>query len=65
MAVNIRHHIHLCMTRVSLYCFDITAVQLQFVGNTGVPKTVKYNFRQIVILDQFLETFADGSFSER
>ena len=53
------------MTGITLHGFNIAAVQLQFVSNAGMTQTVKYDIRQIVILDQFFETLADRSLTDR
>ena len=50
---------YLRMARVSLYCFYITAIQLQLIGNRCMAEAVKNNRWQIMFLDQFLECSTD------
>lgn len=40
------------MTGISLDGFNVTTIELQLVGNTGMSKTVKDHFREVVLLDQ-------------
>ena len=51
MAINIRHHVYLCMPRVSLYRFDVAAVQLQLIGDAGMAQAVEDNLWQLVFLN--------------
>ena len=50
------------MTGVTLYGLDVALVQLELVGDTGVPKAVEDDRRQIVFFDQVLQCFTDLSF---
>ena len=47
------------MTGVTLYGLDVALVQLELVGDTGVPKAVEDDRRQIVFFDQVLQCFTD------
>ena len=49
------------MTGVALDCLDITAIQLQLIGDTGMTKTVKYDSRKIILLNQSTEGSIDGA----
>ena len=40
------------MTGVSLDSLDVTAVELEFVGNAGMTQAVEDNFREIMVLNQ-------------
>ena len=46
MCILLCDHRSLCMAGVTLNGFDITAVQLEFVCNTGVSEAVKDHFTQ-------------------
>ena len=47
------------MTGVTLYGLDVALVQLELVGDTGVPKAVEDDRRQIVFFDQVLQCLTD------
>ena len=51
MRINIRYHLDLRMAGISLDSLDIAAGQLQLIGNAGMSETVKYDSRQIIILN--------------
>ena len=52
---------HLCLrvTGVTLNGFDITAVQLQLISDTGMTQRMEDNRRKTILLDQFLHAMAD------
>ena len=52
MCILLCDHRSLCMAGVTLNSFDITAVQFEFVCNTGVSEAVKDHFREIIFLNQ-------------
>ena len=56
MCILLCDHRSLCMAGVTLNSFDITAVQFEFVCNTGVSEAVKDHFGKIVFLNQFLQS---------
>ena len=55
MCILLCDHRSLCMAGVTLNSFDITAVQFEFVCNTGVSEAVKDHFGEIVFLNQPLQ----------
>ena len=59
MRIYISDHTYLRMARVTLYCFYITAIQLQLIGNRCMAEAVKNNRWQIMFLDQFLQCSTD------
>ena len=42
MAIHFRYHVRLCMTGISLDCFNISATKFQLVGDTGMTQAVKH-----------------------
>ena len=50
--ILIRNHLGLCMTGIALNRFDIAAVQLQFISDTGMAKTVENDLRQIILFNE-------------
>ena len=60
VCVLLGDHRSLCMTGIALHGFDIAAVQLELVCNTGVSKTVENYFGKIVFLNQLLQCTVDG-----
>ena len=60
MCILLCDHRSLCMAGVTLNGFDITAVQLEFVCNTGVSEAVKDHFGEIVFRNQPLQCTVDG-----
>ena len=61
MRINIQYHIRLRMPGISLGSFDIAAVQLQLIGDTGMTEAVEHDSRQIVSLDEGTEGSIDGT----
>ena len=57
MRVLVRDHLGLRMTGIALNCFNITPVQFQLIGDTGMSQAVKYHRREIMLLNQLLEGF--------
>ena len=55
MRILIRDHFRLCMSRIPLNSLDVAAIKLQLLRDTRMPQTMKNDFRQIILLDQFLE----------
>ena len=53
------------MTGVSLHCLDVTAVQLQLVGDAGMSEAVENDFGKIIVADQLCKSFADLGFTDR
>ena len=60
MCILLCDHRSLCMAGVTLNGFDITAVQFEFVCNTGVSEAMKDHFGEIVFLNQLLQCTVDG-----
>lgn len=54
MTVNIGNHINLSMSRVSLYRFNVSSVQLQFVRNTRMTQAVEDYLWKIILLSKLL-----------
>lgn len=48
------------MTGIALYRLDVTAVQLQFVGDAGMAETVKDDSRKIILFDKFRKKCCDS-----
>ena len=55
MCILLYDHRSLCMAGVTLNGFNITAVQFEFVCNTGVSEAMKDHFGEIVFLNQPLQ----------
>ena len=47
------------MTGVALDCLDITAIQLQLIGDTGMTQAMEDDLREIMLLDEFLKQESD------
>ena len=60
MRILIRNHLCLRMTGIALDRFDVTAVQLQLIGDAGMTKAVKNNFRKIILLDELRKECCDS-----
>ena len=60
MCILLCDHGCLRMTGVTLNGFDIAAVQLEFVCNTGMSEAMENHFREIVLLDQAIQGCIDG-----
>lgn len=65
MGVDIGHHGDLGVAGVTLYGFDVAAVQFEFIGDAGVAEAVENDFREVVVLDQPVEFLSDGSLADR
>ena len=59
MRVLIRYHLCLRISGISLDRFHIPAVQLELIGNAGVPEAVEDHFRQVMFPDQFMKSVID------
>ena len=57
--ILIRYHCRLCMTGIPLHRLNIAAIQLEFVGDAGVPQTMEADLRKRVCLNQLPHTLAD------
>ena len=62
MCILLCDHRSLCMAGVTLNGFNITAVQFEFVCNTGVSEAMKDHFGEIVFLNQPLQCGDIGIF---
>ena len=54
MTIHFRYHVRLCMSGISLDCFDISTAQFQFVCNTCMAPTVKNHIRKTFLINYFL-----------
>lgn len=59
VGILVSNHGCLCVTGVTLYGLDVALVQLELVGDTGVPKAVEDDRRQIVLFNQVLQRLPD------
>lgn len=57
--ILIRYHCRLRMTGIPLHRLNIAAVQLEFVGDAGMPQTMEADLRKLVCLNQLPHTLAD------
>lgn len=48
MAVDVCDHIDLGVARVSLDGLDVAAVEVEFIGDTGMPEAVENDIREVV-----------------
>ena len=55
VGINICHHLHLCMARITLDCFHIAAIQFEFVSNTGMPERMENHMGESVFLDELVK----------
>ena len=59
MGVDVSDHLDLCVTGVTLDGLHIAAVELQLVGDAGVPQAMENYFWQSVLLNQLIESSVD------
>ena len=60
MGIQIRDHLRLGVTGITLYGFDVSAVQFKLICDTGMAQAVKYHLREIVLFDQPAERVVDA-----
>ena len=48
MTIHFRYHVRLCMSGISLDCFDISTAQFQLVCNTCMVQTMKNHYKVIL-----------------
>ena len=53
-------HGRLRMAGVTLNSFDVAAVQLELVCNTGMPEAMENHFRKIILFNQAIQGCIDG-----
>ena len=54
MAIYLCYHVRLCMSGISLDCFDISTAQFQLVCNTCMAQTMKNHIRKPFFINYFL-----------
>lgn len=54
MRILVRDHFRLCVTGIPLHSLDVTAIELQLVGDAGMPETVKDHLgRSLAVINSF------------
>ena len=56
VGIDICHHLHLCMARITLDCFPLSRrIQFEFVNNTGMPERMENHMGESVFLDELVK----------
>ena len=59
--ILIRNHLGLRVAGIPLHSLDVTAIELQLVGDAGMPETVKDHLGQVVGGNQLVQRFLNPS----
>ena len=61
VGVNIRDHLDLRVSRITLYRLNIAAVEFELVSDARMTETVEHNRRQIIVPNQFCQRSVDDA----